>query len=76
MGLFRRDPGACIICGAPHCACGGGPIEVPQLPQRDAAIALARASGPALEAERVQGTLPPGTFTSGTYRGTGKKPRR
>jgi hypothetical protein len=39
--MFGQDPGPCPICGAAHCSCGGGPILVEQLPQRDAA---ARAS--------------------------------
>jgi hypothetical protein len=79
VSRFRRDPGPCPICGAPHCACGGGdPIEVVQLPQRDAAAAAADSAPPAaptLVAEQVQATLPPGHFTSGTYRGTKKKTR-
>lgn len=61
----RPDPGECPICGAAHSACGGGEIAIPQLPARDAAAELAR---PPLVAELVQTTLPPGHFTSGTYR--------
>lgn len=67
------DPGECIVCGAPHCSCGGGAIEVVQLPQRDAAAELARTS--TATAAAVQATLPPGHFTSGTYRGEGKRKR-
>lgn len=70
MSLFRTDPGDCLVCGAPHCACGGGPIVVVQLPQRDAAAAVTPAF--ALVAEQVQATLPPGQVTTGTYR-RGKK---
>jgi hypothetical protein len=72
MFFRRQDPGPCPICGAPHTVCTGdaGPIEIPQLPQRDAAAAR---EIPALKAERVQATLPPGEFTSGTYRGRGKR---
>ena len=71
---LRTDPGDCPICGAAHCACGGGPIEQVQLPQRDAAAALERRASNGTAAEAVQATLPPGQFTSGTYR-RGKKPR-
>lgn len=69
--MYRRlDPGPCPICGAPHTACtadsGGGVIAIPQLPARDAA---APPVAPPLVADRVQSTLPPGEFTTGTYRG-------
>jgi len=71
---IRTDPGECIICGAAHCACGGGgAIEVVQLPQRDAR--QAELAGVPLVAELVQTTLPPGHFTSATYRGEGKRRR-
>ena len=53
MSDWRHDPGACIVCGAAHCACGGGPITIVQLPARDAAALEARRRGP---------TLPPGPF--------------
>jgi hypothetical protein len=69
MSTFGRfDPGPCAVCGAAHSACtdDGGPITVAQLPSRDAAAAATR---PALVADEVQATLPPGTFTSATYRG-------
>jgi hypothetical protein len=67
------DPGDCLVCGAAHCSCGGGPIEVVQLPWRDAAAALARQTPTPLVAETVQETLGPGEFTTATYRGTKKR---
>ena len=64
MTFGRADPGECIVCGASKCACTpGGPIVIEQLP----ATAAARASYP-LKADIVQATLPPGQFTTGTYR--------
>jgi len=72
MNPFRTDPGECIVCGAPHCSCGGGLITVVQLPQRDAAAELNRVP---LVAEVVQQTLPPGQFTTATYRGEGRRKR-
>jgi hypothetical protein len=76
--MSRQDPGPCPICGAPHSACtaGGGPILVEQLPataaaRASAATLAAPASGAdsaPLVADIVQTTLPPGSFTSGTYR--------
>jgi hypothetical protein len=71
--ITRSDPGPCLICGAPHCSCSSGPLLIPQLPARDAGAAAVEA--PRLKAEEVQATLPPGSFTSGTYRGD-KKPKR
>lgn len=70
MHFGRTDPGECPICGAPHCSCGGSAIEIVQLPNRDAAAALARAElvAPPLIAEVVQAGLPAGEFTTGTYR--------
>jgi hypothetical protein len=68
----RWDPGDCPICGAPHCSCGDGPITDVQLPNRDAAAAL-EPTPATTQAEVVQATLPPGQFTTGTYRGTKKK---
>lgn len=71
MRFGRTDPGECPICGAPHCSCtAGGGIEIVQLPNRDAAAALARAEvvAPPLVAEVVQAGLPAGEFTTGTYR--------
>ena len=76
MSFGRTDPGDCPICGAAHCACGGGPIEVVQLPQRDAAAALElrlELQPVPLKADEVQAALPPGEFTAGTYRGTKKR---
>lgn len=61
---FGPDPGDCLVCGAPHCSCGGPGLEVVQLPARDAAAALALETPP---------TLGDGTddrpFTTATYRG-------
>jgi hypothetical protein len=74
MTFGRRDPGDCPICGAAHCACDGGPIEIAQLPARDAAAALER-QPLGLVAETVQATLPPGQVTTATYRGDGKRKR-
>jgi hypothetical protein len=72
MTVGRRDPGDCLICGAPHCTCGDqGPIVVDQLPQRDAAAAREAT----VQAAAIQATLPPGSFTTGTYRGDPKKRR-
>jgi hypothetical protein len=73
MSVVRTDPGECLICGAPHCTCGdGGPIVVEQLPQRDAAAALTTT----VQAAAIQATLPPGQFTTGSYRGDKDKKRR
>jgi hypothetical protein len=73
----RRDPGDCLICEAPHCSCGGPGLEVVLVPNRDT-VALAPnvttvTSAPLVSAV-VQSTLPPGQFTTGTYRGHQKKP--
>jgi hypothetical protein len=68
---MRIDPGDCLVCGAPHCSCGGGPVLVEQLPATAAQLAASAAPAPAaapLVAETVQATLPAGQFTSGTYR--------
>ncbi len=80
----RTDPGDCIVCGAAHCSCGGPGREVVQLPNRDAARAssdplLGTLAAPAGEVNAGdpaprQSTLPPGSFSTATYRGT--KPRR
>lgn len=65
----RRDPGDCLVCGAPHCSCGGtDPIAVVQLPARDAAAALALAS-PATAAPLGDGTDATRPFSTATYRG-------
>jgi hypothetical protein len=74
MTTGRRDPGDCLICGAAHCSCGDdrGPIVVDQLPQRDAAAALETTA----QAAAIQATLPPESFTTGSYRGDKDKKRR
>lgn len=77
MFVSRVDPGPCPICGAAHTACTASPapILVPQLPARDASARelepvplVGAVEPPPLVAEVVQETLPPGQFTSGTYR--------
>ncbi len=74
MTLGRVDPGECLVCGAAHCACtDSGPVIVSALPQRDASAAAAQALVPSL-ADQVQATLPPGAFTTGTYRRLKKSP--
>jgi hypothetical protein len=77
--LNRGDPGECIVCGAAHCACGGGgPIEVVQLPARDAAavIGVDLASGPDHSVEVTLGDGSDGRpVSTATYRGL-KKNRR
>lgn len=86
---YRPDPGPCITCGAEHSACtaSSGPIAIPQLPARDALMATAQLRElpadlalpvqadpePVLVADRIQADLPPGSFTTGTYRGTKKR---
>jgi hypothetical protein len=60
------DPGPCPICGAAHSCCvegPGGAIIIEQQP----ASAATRAQ---LRATAIQPTLPPGEFTTGTYRRT------
>jgi hypothetical protein len=74
--IVRSSPGACPICGAAHstCTASAGAITSVMAPARDAA-ALVQTSAPApvrLVADEVQATLPPGSFTSATYR----KPKR
>jgi hypothetical protein len=73
--MFRQDPGPCLICGAAHCSCGGGPILVELLPATAAARVIP-VPLPPLAADAIQATLPPESFTSATYRGnrTKKKP--
>lgn len=81
--MFRQDPGPCPMCGAAHTACTSsrGPILVEQLPQLRASAQLREppadlAPPPIVDldvddelvADRVQRTLPPGAFTTGTYR--------
>jgi hypothetical protein len=63
------DPGVCAVCGADHCTCRAtpaAPVTVSQLPARDARTAAEAVE--TLIAEEIQATLPPGQFTSGTYR--------
>lgn len=63
----RHDPGDCLVCGTAHCACGpSGAITVVQLPARDG-VAQQTVAHP-LQADAVQATLSPGSFTTGTYR--------
>jgi hypothetical protein len=80
----RRDPGACPICGTPHCACGpGGPITVVQLPMRDAAAGDVAAPALVLTSAgggpEVMTPLGDGAdgrpFSTATYRGTKKGAR-
>lgn len=77
---WRRDPGPCIVCGAAHSACTASgepePLTVTLTPARDAAEARARASRAPLRAEIIQTTLPPGQFTTGTYRRTPARDRK
>jgi len=83
MSLFRADPGPCIVCGAPHTICTGetvmatailgAGIDVPP-PSVPLATASAVIVAPTpLRAEEIQTTLPPGQFTTATYR---RPPRR
>jgi hypothetical protein len=69
---MHENPGPCPICGAAHTGCraDSGPVLVVQLPSRDGATAAADpvVVAPPLEADIVQATLPPDSFTSGTYR--------
>jgi hypothetical protein len=78
--MIRSDPGPCPICGAAHCACGGGPILVEQLPQRDAAArpspdpSLETSAAPAGETDAgAAPSLGDGTdgqpFSTASYRG-------
>ena len=72
MSRFALDPGPCEICGAAHATCTAGdrhaPITAVMAPARDASVSPA----PPLVCDVVQATLPPGQFTSGTYRGKKK----
>lgn len=70
MKRWRTDPGTCPICAAPHCSCGGGgPIEVVQLPARDAAAALENASPAPALCDGSDGK----PFSTATYRGVKKQ---
>ena len=73
MRPWKQDPGPCIVCGTAHCACAvdSGAIAIVQLPNRDAMPAPAAVP---LVAEVVQQTLPPGQFTTATYRGKKSAP--
>lgn len=68
--FWLSDPGPCPICGAPHCSCcelADGRILINPTAAQVAAL---------LRATAVQATLPPGAFTTGTYRGTPPRRRR
>lgn len=65
------DPGPCPVDDAPHTTCtSGGPLVIVQMPCRDALMATAAPPAPVapLRAETIQAALPPGSFTTGTYR--------
>jgi hypothetical protein len=70
------EPGRCPVDDAPHTGCtspDAAPIVIVQLPCRDALVAAETPASPtpapgALRAEQIQATLPPGQFTTGTYR--------
>lgn len=70
--FFRQNPGPCPICGQAHTACTGssstGPIEITQLPARDAALATSRASAPAASPPAAPAPAEP--FSTAEYRGT------
>jgi hypothetical protein len=70
IGFWKRDPGPCPVDDAPHTTCTApdAPIVVELLP----ATADNRRRAAQLKAEQIQETLPPGQFTTGTYR----RPRR
>ena len=71
---YRQDPGPCPVDGAPHttCTAPSGPIVIRQMPARDgvsgARVQVPTPTPPALRAEAIQATLPPGQVTTGTYR--------
>jgi hypothetical protein len=82
---WRRDPGECPVCGAAHTACtaagsgksGERTVVVQQLGNHPATrVAVTQPSASAddapLKAEVIQATLPPGQFTTATYRGSKK----
>ena len=68
MLTWLSDPGDCIICGAPHCGCTGGPLVVETRP----ATAAARARATTPKQDALQATLGPGQFTTATYRRVGR----
>jgi hypothetical protein len=72
---IRRDPGPCPVDDMPHTTCTSPDyaITIVQLPARDGVanpplVGALPLVVPQLLAEQVQQTLPPGQFTSGTYR--------
>jgi len=65
----RSDPGDCLVCGAAHCACAGEGVMVQQLRASADQVPGEPAAGVPTVADKVQATLPPGQFTTGTYRG-------
>lgn len=75
------DPGECPICGAAHSSCGGGPIEVVLLPNRDA---MARPNTRLVSEPETAVVVPPALgdgsdgrpFSTATYRGDPKKRKR
>lgn len=82
MLLQLDDPGPCIVCDAPHTTCTAptttpGRVIAPMFTTRGPLIIPIRPPGPIASTpvqEAVQATLPPGSFTTGTYR-RGRKPR-
>lgn len=66
---LRLDPGPCPVDDAPHTTCTSsdyhGAIVIDQLP---ATAANQRQAAAQLKAEQIQATLPPGQFTTATYR--------
>ena len=76
MVILRGDPGPCPICGAAHTACttNSGPIRVTILEARDAVPTVPPSAAapspppPSLVADQIQAGLPPGHFTTATYR--------
>jgi hypothetical protein len=87
--MFRMDPGACPICGAPHTACTADrnrAITMAPFPARDALpprrhLAVERLDEPPAELEVVVvPTDADESFTTGTYdrskHGLRRKPAR
>jgi hypothetical protein len=74
--FFKRDPGPCPVCQAPHTICtapGPPDVIVAQLPARDAISAAPRLVGAVDAPEALPAALPPNAFSTGTYRRPGKK---
>jgi hypothetical protein len=68
--MFRLDPGACPICGAPHttCTAAGGAITMAPFPARDGRhAAVERVDEPPAELEVVVVPSDTESFTTGTY---------